>query len=181
MTLIFDSAPLYGDSALFTQVQDAAFGDISRNHNILRMMHEEEGSHKVPLGWFNTFITEKDEFHRGEIDMKRSGLIFIIEAARILALKHGIRETSTLSRIRGLVEKGVIHRDDSEYFENAYRVVLYHTLKAQTENYLSKKEDSYYLRPGTLSARNQEMLKQAFKAISHLKEIVGSELGEFIV
>lgn len=181
ISLIFDAAPLYGFKPLFGQIQDFAFTLLSRNHNILRMMHEEEGSHRVPLGWFHTFITEKGKFHRGEIDMKRSGLIFFIEAARILALKHGIRETSTLSRIRALVGKGVIHKDDSEYFENAYRVILYHTLKAQTENYLSKQENNYYLKPDELSARNQEVLKQAFKAIAQLKEIVGSELGELIM
>jgi len=182
MTLIFDSAPLYGNVSLFSRYIDQAFSELSKNHNILRQMHEEEeGRHRVPLGFFSAFITEKDKLHKGEIDMKRSGLIFAIEAARILTMKHGIRETSTLRRLQALVRKGVIHSDDSEYFENAYRVILYHTLHAQVENYLYKGANDYYLNPHALSQRNQDMLKEAFKAISRLQELVGSEFGELIL
>lgn len=181
MTLLFDALPLYGNFKLFASMQDSAFQEISKHHNILRQMHEEEGSHKVPLGFFDRFITEKNRDHRGEIDMKRSGLIFIIEAARVLAVKNGIRETSTVSRLRALVEKSVINKNDSEYFENAYRVILHHTLMAQVDNYLHRSTHDYYLNPRELSARSQETLKQSFKAISKLQELVGSEFGKLIL
>ena len=182
MTLIFDSAHLYGSPRLFDRYITHAHNEISQNYNILRQMREEEeGTHKVPLGLFQTFITEKGRAHKGEIDMKRSGLIFLIEDARLLALKNDIWETSTLARIQALVHKQVIHKDDSEYFENAYRVILHHTLAAQVENYLNNGTDGYYLSPHTLSQMNQEMLKEAFKAISKLQDIVGSEFGELIL
>jgi CBS domain-containing protein len=155
MTLIFDSAFMYGTQDLFDRYIDHAFSLLSQNLNILRQMHEEEeGVHKVPLGLFHRFITEKDREHKGEIDMKRSALLFIIETSRILALKHNIRETSTLGRIQALVKKKVIQKDESEYFENAYRVILYHTLNAQAENYITKSENNYYLSPRKLSHRN---------------------------
>lgn len=178
MTLLFDAMPLYGNFSFFKEVQDQAFREIAGHHDILRQMHEEEGGHKVPLGIFDRFITERSNEHRGQLDMKRSGLIFMIEAARILAVKNGIRETSTLARLRALVDKGVINRDDSEYFENAYRVILHHTLMAQVDNFLKRATNDYYLNPRELSARSQEILKQSFKAISLLQELVGSEFGE---
>ncbi len=182
MTLIFDSAPLYGSRSLFDAYQNHAFQVLSEHYNVIRQMHsEEEAAHKVPLGFFGNFITEKEGDHKGEIDMKKSGLIFIIEAARILALKHGIRKTSTLERLQALVEKGVIHEDDSEYFDNAYRVILYQTLMAQVDNYLMRSANTYYLDPSEISARHQELLKQSLKAISRLQEIVGSEFGELIL
>ncbi len=182
LTLIFDSSRLYGSSALFNKYITHAHSELAKNHNVLRQMHdEEEGMHKVPLGFFNTFITEKEKGHKGEIDMKKSGLIFLIESARILALKNKLAETSTLCRIQDLVEIGVIHRDDSEYFENAYRVILYHTLQAQADNYLNNFSNDYYLNPHNLSRRGQETLKEAFKAISKLQDIVGSEFGELIL
>ncbi|MHC4516670.1 MAG: putative nucleotidyltransferase substrate binding domain-containing protein [Planctomycetota bacterium] len=182
LTLIFDSARLYGSAALFNKYITHAHRELSRNHNVLRQMHdEEEAMHKVPLGLFNTFITEKIKGHKGAIDMKKSGLIFLIESARVLALKNKLTETSTLCRIQDLVEIGVIHRDDSEYFENAYRVILYHTLQAQVDNYLDHFSSDYYLAPDKLSHRSQETLKEAFKAISKLQEIVSSEFGELIL
>ncbi len=182
LTLIFDSLRLYGNTTLFNKFITHAHSELSRNHNVLRQMHdEEEAMHKVPLGLFNTFITEKSKDHKGEIDMKKSGLIFLIESARVLALKNKLTETSTLCRIQNLVEIGIIQRDDSEYFENAYRVILYYTLQAQVDNYLDHFSSDYYLAPGKLSHRGQETLKEAFKAISKLQEIVGSEFGELII
>jgi len=181
MTLLFDSAYLYGNKVLFQQCMDHAFAELSGSRNILRQMHdEEEGRHRIPLGMFQSFITEKGE-HRKEIDMKRSGLIFFIESARLLAMKHGIRKTSTLQRLQALVKKGIVQGDDSEYFENSYRVILHHTLMAQVDNYLTKGSADYYLNPYELSDRSQENLKQAFKAISVLQDIVRSEFGELVL
>ncbi len=181
ITLIFDARHLYGQRKLFRQFQDAAFERLGEHHEILRGLHEEEGSHQVPLGLFGGFITERGGNHRGAIDMKRSALIFIIEAARVLALRHGIRETSTIGRLQALVKKGVIHRDDSEYFENAYRIILGHTLKAQIDTYRRTGETGYYLFPKDLSDRKREILKEALKALARLQELVGSEFGELIM
>jgi CBS domain-containing protein len=182
LTLIFDSAPLGGKTSLFDTYLDHAFQELSLNHAITRQMHdEEEARHKVPLGLLGNFITEKNKTHKGRIDMKRSGLIFIIETARVLALKNGIRETSTLGRIQALVAKGVIQKDDSEYFENAYRVILYQTLRAQVDNYLLEGTQDYYLNPHELSERHQALLKEAFKAVSDLQDIVATEFGELIL
>lgn len=181
MTLLFDSAYLFGDKALFARYMDHTFEELSKNRNVLRQMHEEEeGRHRVPIGLFQSFITEKGE-HRKEMDMKRSGLIFLIESARLLAMKHGIRETSTIRRLQALVEKGIIQSDDSEYFDNAYRVILHHTLMAQTDNYLKKGTEDYYLNPYELSDRSQENLKRAFKAIATLQDIVRSDFGELVL
>ncbi|TNF57021.1 hypothetical protein EP227_00020 [bacterium] len=74
-----------------------------------------------------------------------------------------------------------MNREDSEYFENAYRVILYHTLKAQLGNFLRQGVHDYHLKPNELSAINREMLKQAFLVISRLQDIVGSEFGELIL
>jgi len=181
MTLLFDSSYLFGNKDFFDRYMNHAFSELSKNQNILRQMHEEEeGRHRVPIGLFQTFITEKGD-HKKEIDMKRSGLIFLIESSRLLAMKHGIRETSTLRRLQALVEKGIIQRNDSEYFENAYRVILHHTLMAQADNFLHKGTADYYLNPYELSERSQEILKRAFKAISSLQELVRSEFGELVL
>lgn len=181
MTLVFDAAFLYGRRDLFASFRDRAFLHISQHHEVLRQLHEEEDSHAVPLGVFGSFVTERRGGHRGAIDMKRSALIFLIEAARVLALKHGIRETSTIERLRALVVNKVIHGDDAEYFENAYRIILGHTLKAQIDTFLKTGESGYYLNPGDLSERNREILKRALRAVSRLQELVGTEFGEPIL
>jgi CBS domain-containing protein len=181
LTLLFDSLPIFGDSELFNSIRDYAYGNIKKHYELLRMMHEEEGSHKVPLGLLGKFILEKDGKHRGELDIKRSGLIFVVEGIRILSLLHDIRETSTVKRIAMLVEQGFIHPDDGEYFESAYQLLLYYALKTEVEKALSEKEIDTFLNPKRLSSREREMLRHAFKAVSSLQDLVAAEFGELVV
>ncbi len=181
-TLIFDSAHLFGEAGIFNSFKGYAISEIRKHHNLLRAMHlDEEASHKVPLSFFSRFITEKDEKHKGEIDMKRSGLIFIIEAVRILALRYGIKDTSTIDRLGSLVKADILNENDAEYFENAYRVILQHTLSSQVENYRKNGTSSYYYNPNNLSPRKKRILKSSFKAISRLQELVGSDFGELVM
>ncbi|RMG04555.1 MAG: CBS domain-containing protein [Nitrospirae bacterium] len=180
-TVIFDSYPVYGERELFRDFQDYAFSQLKRHYELLRIMHEEEGSHRVPVGFMGKFITEKDGKYKGKLDIKRSGLIFVVEGIRILALMKGIRETSTLGRIRGLVEGGFIHKDDGEYFESAYQLLLYHALRAEINDLLSGGEGRAYLDPDDLSSHEREMLRHAFKAVSSLQDLVATEFGELVL
>ena len=180
-TLLYDARPLYGQTALFDSMSDYAFKVLAKHHVTLRILHEEEGSHKMPIGLFGRFITERNGSHRGEIDIKRSGLIFVVEGIRILALMHGLRQTSTLKRIRALVQGGHIHANDGEYFEASYQILLHQALKSQVEKALCGHKVDTYINPRDLSTRDKEMLKHAFKSINALKELVSSEFGELVV
>ena len=113
--------------------------------------------------------------------MKKSGLLFIVESIRIFALKYKIKETSTIVRIEKLVNKGVIHPDDGEYFESAYYLLLYFILRNQLEKAFTGKEITTYITPSKLSSYDRESLKHAFKAVSSLQELVASEFGEIVL
>ncbi|NOY63830.1 MAG: CBS domain-containing protein, partial [Nitrospirae bacterium] len=181
LTILYDSYPVFGNLNLFNEVRDFSFMVLKEHHEALRVLHEEEGSHKVPIGLFGNFITEKEGPHRGELDIKRSGLIFIVESVRILAIMHGIRETMTIKRIEALVEKGVIHKDDGEYFASAFVILLHYALKSQVEKFIHGQPIDTFVRPSTLSSHDRDLLKQAFKAVSALQELVSSELGELVL
>ncbi len=181
LTILYDSYPIYGNQYLFNTLMDFAYNVLESHHEALRLLHEEEGTHKVPIGLFGNIITEKTGPHRGELDIKRSGLIFIVETVRILALKYGVRETSTIKRIEALVEKGAIHRDDGEYFVSAFTILLHYALKAQVMKSLEGEKIDTYIRPSRLSSHDRDLLKQAFKAVSALQEIVSAELGELVL
>ncbi len=180
-TVLFDALPVYGNRVLFREMSDFAHETIKKHFNVLRILHEEEGSHRVPIGLFGRFITEKSGSHRGELNIKRSGLIFVVEGVRIVALLHGIRETSTIGRIRALVEGRHINSDDGEYFEEAYQILLYHALTSQVEKAAAGADVDAYIDLKLLSSREKEMLRHAYKAVSALQGLVASEFGELVI
>ena len=144
-------------AARIHELMDHAHILLGQHYEVLRMLHEEEGSHRVPTAMFGRWITERSGEHRGEFDIKRSGLIFVVEGVRILALLHG------------------------EYFEGAYRFLLHFALNAQVEKAVEDGHIDTYLNPSSLSSREKEMLRHAYKAVASLQELIASEFGELVI
>ena len=181
VTVLFDAAPIAGEVDLFKELKDYAFTVLGRHHEVFRILHEEEGGHRVPLGLLGGFVTDKGGLHKGQLDVKKSGLIFVVETIRILALQHNIRETGTLKRITRLVDGGFIHSNDGEYFESAYQVLLHYALKSQIFKASRGEKLDTYIDPKILSPRDKETLRHAFKAVSTLQDLVASEFGQLII
>lgn len=181
VTLFYDSIPVHGEPELFGNLSEYAYRLLEQHHEVLRILHEEEGSHRVPTGLLGRIITERSGPHRGEIDIKRSGLIFVVEGVRILALMHGLRETRTLKRIAELVDAGFLNSDDGEYFEAAYRFLLRFGLESQVEKYQDEQELDTYINPRLMSARDREMLRHSYKAVNLLQDHIATEFGELVL
>ncbi|MDH3402879.1 MAG: DUF294 nucleotidyltransferase-like domain-containing protein [Acidobacteriota bacterium] len=181
LTLFFDSAAIWGPRELFAAVQDHAFELLASHHELLLILHEEEAGHRVPTGILGRFITESKGEHRGEFDIKRSGLAFVVEGVRILALRRGIREPATLKRISRLVDGGHLDADDGEYFEGAFRFLLHFALDAQVRKAMENEKIDTYVNPSLLSSRDREMLRHAYKAVTKLQDLIGAEFGRPIL
>ena len=180
-TVIFDASPIYGDMSLFNEMQDYAWQILGRHHDALLVIHEEMARHKVPLRWPSRFITERSGVHRGELEIKRTGLIFMVEGVRLLALIRGIRQPSTLKRIECLVEVGAIHPDDGEYLQAAYHFFLHLALKSQLAKVDQGEPVDSFVAPEKLSRREKEILRHAFKVVSNLQEMVAVEFGDLVI
>lgn len=181
VTVFFDSVPVYGDERLFEDLIEYAWGLLSEHHEVLRVLHEEEGGHRAPVGFWGRILTERRGIHRGELDIKKSGIIFFVEGVRLLALRHGVRETSTLKRISALVRGGHIHPDDGGYFESSFMYLLHLALGGQVSKALTGVSPDTFISPKLLPAQDREMLKHAFRAISSLQDIIASEFGELVI
>ena len=181
VTVLFDASVIAGEVDLFKELKEYAFKSLAEHHEVFRVLHEEEGRHRVPLGLLGRFITDKEGLHKGQLDVKKSGLIFVVESIRILALQHNIRETGTLKRIGRLVEGGFIHQNDGEYFESAYQVLLHYALKSQVSKASRGEKLDTYIDPRILSPRDKETLRHAFKAVATLQDLVASEFGQLVI
>ncbi len=67
----------------------------------------------------------------GRVDLKKGGMAAIVSCARLLALRHGIRERSTQRRLEALRQLGAYNRDDLTNVIRAYEIMLSETLAQQ--------------------------------------------------
>jgi CBS domain-containing protein len=177
-TLFYDFQPVWGEASLARELRAFITEGIQRNHPLLRSLYNEASRHKVPLTWFRNFITEKAGCHKGQMDLKRSGFLFVVECARILALRHGVTQTGTVERLEALSRMGVIPREEAEFVQTAYKTLLHFLLTAQAGKLRAGETVDNYIEPRALSIQERYTLRHALEATSRLQRTVHAEFGE---
>ena len=119
---------------------------------------------RAGLGWFNRLKTESGPEHRGEVNVKKAGMMPLAESARLLALRRGVSEVSTLSRLRGLRDCGELKADFCDELEWAFEVFARILLRGQIASAEAGEIPGNYVRADSLSARERENLKRALKS-----------------
>ena len=174
--IFFDFRSVWGDPAMASDLRHFVTKTAGGNHAFLREMYEDDVDHRVALGWFGRFITEKDErAFKGQLNLKHTGTLPLVEAMRLLSLREGIEAISTLERMNALHEKDVLTDDELDYLTGAYRHISHLLLRQQIEDFKAGKRVSNYVPPKTLTERERDMLVESFKAIRGLREKVRSE------
>jgi signal-transduction protein with cAMP-binding, CBS, and nucleotidyltransferase domain len=98
-----------------------------------------------------------------------------VSASRLLSLREGIAEASTLRRIAALKEIGVLDADQADYLSGAFSHITRLLLREQIADFKAGKAVGNYVHPETLSEWEQDILVDSLKAIAALQKRVDSE------
>ncbi|MEE9317528.1 MAG: putative nucleotidyltransferase substrate binding domain-containing protein [Rhodospirillales bacterium] len=174
--IFFDFRCAWGDPANAARLREFVTKTAGGNPAFLVEMHKDDIDHRVALGWFGRFITERHEKDfKGQLNLKHTGTLPLVEAMRLLSLREGIEAISTLGRMDALHEKGVLSDDELDYLGGAFRLISNLLLRQQIKDFKAGRRVSNYVHPRTLTERERDMLVEGFKAIRALREKVRSE------
>ncbi|WP_053376898.1 DUF294 nucleotidyltransferase-like domain-containing protein [Paenibacillus sp. FJAT-27812] len=148
LLIIADGRCIYGDSRLLDELKDLFFTDMLNHQIIIQRMLDNTMRHKVLLGFFGQLLKEQYGEDAGSLDIKYGAYIPMVNAIRLLAVQVGIRETSTLERIKMLVKAGKMSKEDAAVYDQAFRIFLRLRLMTTEQN-----DDGLYANNGKLSSR----------------------------
>lgn len=174
--IFFDFQPVWGNPDLAAELRATVTDMVRNNHFFLKQMFQDQADHNVALGFFGGFTTEKEkrEF-RGQINLKYTGTIPLVEGVRLLALREGVEETSTLERIRALHDNGALSVNEHEDLSSAFHLITDILLRKQISDFKAKKRVNYYTDPKSLVKRDRLMLLESLKAIDNFRKRVRME------
>ncbi|MBU2583674.1 MAG: CBS domain-containing protein [Alphaproteobacteria bacterium] len=92
--IFFDAVTVHGEAALFDEVWSDAAAVAGKSRPFQSLLALSATDISSPFGW-----TGRLKLADGRIDLKRFGLMPIFSAARVLALRHGIKPRSTRQRL----------------------------------------------------------------------------------
>ena len=102
-TIFFDYNLVYGDTALVSKLSKSILDSIQSFEIFLNFLGRNALRNPTPLGFFRQFLVEHDGEHKDQFDLKSRALMPLIDAARLIALSHGIKDkNNTITRYNKL-------------------------------------------------------------------------------
>ncbi len=153
--IFFDGAVVHGDAGLGETILAYAFNQAQKARDFLQQMTLMAPRAAPPISWMGKLKTDAD----GRLDLKLHGLMPVFTAARVLAIRYGIRARSTPERLKAVADLGIGSSNDIEQLDEAHRVVIGQMLAQQ----LADQEAGLPLSPRIVPAKLDETTRRKLK------------------
>ncbi len=176
--ILIDFRHVWGDVTLSQALRRHIMQAIARNPTFVRDLFTIEADHGAALGWFGRLRSERDKQDRpGMINLKLRGTLPLVEAARLLSLRAGLPETSTLDRLDGLLAKGALHPEDHDNLKDAFGFISRLLLRQQVEDFVAGREVGDFVPEERLSKREKDHLVTCLRGIVNVRSTLEADLA----
>jgi CBS domain-containing protein len=124
------------------------------------------------MGIFRRFVVERNGDHADELDLKKRGILPIIDLVRIHSLANSITEVNTLDRLHALVKCKAMTIEDSRNMQDALRVIMQLRTQHQATQITEGSEPNNYIDPSNLSKIRRKQIKDAFSIVMDAQQAV---------
>jgi CBS domain-containing protein len=163
---LFDLRVVHGEAALARPLRALIVNLAPRHETLLTHLVANGCASPPPLGFFRQLLVTSSGEHEGELDLKRHGILPIVDLARIHALAAGVGETGTLARLRAADGKALLSHDGSATLGSAFEFLLALRTRHQVEQLASGRPADNYVAPACLSAADRRHLRDVFLAVA---------------
>jgi CBS domain-containing protein len=170
--IFFDFRSIYGTIDFTPGLIECINVNLDTRNLFLHTMADTAVLHQTPLGFFKKLVVEKSGEYKNHLNLKLNGLAPLVDAVRILALDQRIFETNTLDRISGLAEAGLLSQAEADNLRDAFNVLMLLRVRHHVNMINNGKDPDNYINPDELSIIQRTMLKEAFKTIDRLQELL---------
>ncbi|HEX5617358.1 MAG TPA: putative nucleotidyltransferase substrate binding domain-containing protein [Solirubrobacteraceae bacterium] len=143
---------------------------------LLRLLLRVGLAPRPPTGFLRDVVVEHSGEHRGRFDIKRGGVLPLVNLARFGAVAAGSRVTSTVERLRIAADAGTLPRETAGSLEEAFDLLTALRLDHQVELLRAGRPADDFIDPRTLNPLARRYLRDAFRAIASIQRTLGNEL-----
>jgi DNA polymerase-3 subunit epsilon/CBS domain-containing protein len=170
--IFFDAVCVHGDIGLANAVLDYAFEQARDTPQFTKLMSINACKNAPPLGLFGRFKLDD-----GRMDLKMGGIMPLFSTARVLAIKHGVRELSTPQRFAAVSESLGKMQSTLQNLSAAHRIIFNTILQQQLLDLEAGILLSNRVAPGNLSSAQRDQLKWALEQVPNVSNLLGDPLS----
>jgi CBS domain-containing protein len=166
----FDMRTIWGEDELRQRLMAQVLPRCRGEKVFLSYMASHALGNRPPLGFFRNFVLVRSGEHEGAVDLKRHGLLPIVDLARVYALAGGVESVGTLERLQGSLAADTLSEEGSENLAAAFEFISMIRATHQAEQLRGGGEVDNYVMPDALTTMERRHLKDAFAAIATLQD-----------
>jgi len=169
-TMFYDFLPIYGDFSLAKEVRLFLIEKTRNSKTLQHLLTKDALRFKLPLnplGKIN-LIKHKDR----KLNVKKTGMIQIINSTRINAMKYGITEISTIKRLDALKKLNALHPRDVQNAKTALHYLQYYRLKQNLNEISNQQPLSNEIGFHELSNDDRQKLKEAIHVANRMQQVL---------
>lgn len=166
--IFFDALPVYGERALAERLYDEAQAAASGSREFLMAMTLKASDFRPPLNWLG-----RPRLENGRIDLKKSGLMPIFSAARVVALTHKVAARSTPERLEAVRRLGEFDAAAIGKLIEAHRILLGAILRQQLRDIQAGIALSNRVAPGEIPSHERQQLTWALGQVDNVRSLLG--------
>lgn len=171
-SIFFDIRCVYGDKSLVDNVQQSMLKKTKDHSIFLKFMIENALTFHPPIGLFRHFVLEDNGHEDKALNMKKRGVVPIIDLTRVYALSAGIAEVNTQQRLLAVGEAGILSREGMSDLKDALEFISSVRLQHQSLQSIRGDDIDNYVKPDILSPLERRHLKDAFDVVRDMQTIM---------
>jgi len=168
--IFFDFRALAGEARLAGELRENVLQAAAGNASFRRALAESAIRVKPPLRLLRDFTPDESAEFPGTLDLKGYGARPILDAARLLALAHGVAATSTAARLRGAAAAGALPQAEAGALADAFHYIQILRLRRQYLDSDVPAGAENRIDPERLNAIDRRILKETFRQAVILQE-----------
>ena len=168
-SVMFDLRPIAGEMTLFETLHAETLALAQANSIFLAHMISNALKHTPPLSLFRSFALVRDKEHRNTLDLKLSGVVPVVDLARVYAIQGRLPPVNTRERLIQARERGVISDTGGHDLIDAFQLIAETRLQHQVRQIRSGQPPDNFMPPSVLSDFERSHLRNAFVVVKTMQ------------
>ncbi|EKO3484455.1 cyclic nucleotide-binding/CBS domain-containing protein [Vibrio fluvialis] len=171
-SIFFDLDGVFGRLKWAEQLNGFIVRRARRNNRFLACLARNALNRTPPLGFFKSFVMEKDGRHNNSINLKRRGTAPLADLIRVHALAVGSRAQNSFERLDDIIDAGILPKGRGQDLRDALEFISMVRIRHQAFDVENNIEPDNNIEPENLSEFERRNLKDAFQILSNAQNFL---------
>jgi CBS domain-containing protein len=171
-SIFFDLDSAYGEEAFVEQLQDLVAQKAMKSPLFLAAMARNAVNRTPPLGFFRTFVMEKDGKQNNSINLKRRGTAPMVDLIRVHALACGSRSQNSFERLDDIGRTQLLAPGVGEKLRYALEFLAMSRIRHQVIDIQQDRTPDNNIEPENVADSERHNLKDAFQVLSNAQKFL---------